>query len=183
MPTKKRNKTLSFLICVIALLTVLLLGYGESLLPVASPPVNVEVGPHVAVITPDNGAATSFTDYELGLQAARELGKPILISFTTPSCPYSHQLLTRTFFERDVRKIWSRFIHIQINSEQRPDLCKHYEVIGYPTVQILSSTGTQLKRLEGEDALAADLLAFQMQIAANSQATRTTSTTSESQPK
>jgi len=164
---KKRKQNLFVLCSILALVSVLLVGYGGSILPVASP-VGSEVGLRTADDSTDGNTEVAFTDYEDGFLSAREQNLPILICFTVPKCPYCHQLLTKTFLDSDVRKIWGGFVHIQVNTEERPDLCELYGVKGYPTVQILSPTGTQLKRLEGEDALSADHLAFQMQITVNS---------------
>lgn len=89
------------------------------------------------------------SDYNAGLEEAANRKRPVLLFFMAPDCPFSRKMLRETFTDPDVRGLAEGFVcvEIDINAPGAESLCQHFGVNGSPTVQFISSKGTQLRKL------------------------------------
>lgn len=76
--------------------------------------------------------------------------KPILIFFTAPRSVFCEQMLDEVFRDEVVVGLAQKFTCIQVDASHEPDVCRQYNVEGYPTIQLMSSRGVPLERLEGK---------------------------------
>jgi uncharacterized protein YyaL (SSP411 family) len=88
--------------------------------------------------------------FEAGCEEATKLGKPMLVFFTAEWCHYCHQMADEVFTDSDVVRLADRFVGIMVDADAEPEVCKRFEIQGYPTVQFLSPRGVPLNRLVGK---------------------------------
>ncbi len=89
-------------------------------------------------------------EYEAGIIAAKNSGKPLLIDFYADWCPPCIELDKRTFSSPEVRELSEQFVMMKIDCSFDDENCqkatKAYEVVGWPTVLFTYSNG---KPMEG----------------------------------
>ncbi len=120
-------------------------------------------------------AAIPFrNDYLAARQAAREQGKPLLLFFFAPNCPFSTQMLDETFRDQAICRASDRFVCVRIDSSVETDLCREFHIKGFPTIQFMSPQGVMLKRITGKQS--SSQLAVQMDAAIQSIAQKTDKT-------
>lgn len=88
--------------------------------------------------------------YEEGYRQAMQEGKPVLLFFTATWCNFCHQMAEEAFTNDQVVALSDRFVCILIDADRQPELCREYQVRGYPTIQFLSPRGTPLNRVTGK---------------------------------
>ncbi|MCS7304978.1 MAG: thioredoxin family protein [Thermoguttaceae bacterium] len=99
---------------------------------------------------PTEKAHVSFlTDYAEAVELARQWEKPLLVLFTASWCPFSRQMLQESFRDPQITRLSKQFICIQVDIEQNPSLAQKHQVRVLPAVQILSSRGVIVCRLNG----------------------------------
>jgi thiol:disulfide interchange protein len=147
-----------------ALLVICLAGGCDS-----SPPVNVQ-GPGAAAANSGEGGIAFVEGYTQGYQHAQSVGKPMLVFFTASWCDYCHQMLREAFADQRVIGLSQRFVCILVDSDAEPEVCREFQIRGFPTVQFLTPRGIPLNRLTGMTA--AEPLALQMQAALQAVAVR-----------
>jgi thiol:disulfide interchange protein len=92
-----------------------------------------------------------FVDgYREGYEQATREGKPMLVFFTAPWCEYCHQMADDAFMQEQVVNLSQRFVCILVDADREPEVCRQFQVRGYPTIQFLSPWGTPLSRLVGK---------------------------------
>ncbi len=114
--------------------------------PVAEPTV-VEAP---ALPTVARGQIQFVDGYWQGYEQATREGKPMLLFFTAPWCEYCHQMANEAFVQEQVVSLSQRFVCILIDADREPDVCRQFQVRGYPTIQFLSPWGTPLNRIVGK---------------------------------
>jgi len=93
----------------------------------------------------------SLWTYQLdeGLQLARQTGRPILMDFFANWCPPCLELDQFTFSQPQVRETAKKFIMVKIDCSVDDANCQkateRYEVVGWPTVLFLKSTGEPIE--------------------------------------
>lgn len=97
------------------------------------------------------------------LQVARQTGKPLLVFFSTPECIYCQQMLQGAFRDHQVVELAEKFVCVQIEPSEAPEICEDYHIEAFPTVQFITPDGVPLHRILGKKE--ADVLASQMQAA------------------
>jgi thiol:disulfide interchange protein len=114
--------------------------------------------------------------YRQGYEQATREGKPMLVFFTAGWCAYCHQMADEAFVQEQVVSLSERFVCILVDADREPEICRQFQVRGYPTVQFLSPWGTPLNRVVGKKP--GHLLVVEMHAAlqalARRQATATT---------
>ena len=88
--------------------------------------------------------------YETGYEQAAREGKPMLVFFTATWCNFCHQMAEEAFTNDQVVSLSERFVCILVDADKQPELCREFEVRGYPTIQFLSPRGTPLNRITGK---------------------------------
>jgi thiol-disulfide isomerase/thioredoxin len=91
----------------------------------------------------------NWVSYNMGLRAARNSGKPIMIDFYTSWCGWCKKLDKETFKDETVRALSTQFVCIKVNADTSKSLTKKYGVRGYPTVVFLNSSGKQIGKIGG----------------------------------
>lgn len=131
----------------------------------------------------DKDAREIFLTYEAAKDISLKEQKPVLLFFTEPNCPYSSKLMNKTIKEKDVSKLIEQFVCVQINVNERKDICEEFAIDGWPTVQFLSANGVPLQRLDGKDVLASDTLSIQMHAALQSMPSPLATKKTDSEPR
>ena len=90
--------------------------------------------------------------YASGRKAADTAGKPMLVFFTAEWCHYCHQMKDTTLAHPDVVSLSDQFVCVLVDADQEPDVCRSFDVSGYPTVQFVSARGVPLNRVIGSRA-------------------------------
>lgn len=94
----------------------------------------------------------------------------MLVFFAARWCDYCHQMASEAFTDQRVVRLSKQFVCVLVDADEEPDVCREFQVRGYPTVQFISPRGVPLNRLSGKTP--ADLLAMQMQAALQAIASR-----------
>jgi thioredoxin-like negative regulator of GroEL len=118
---------------------------GEAGGSAASAKVAIPAAPHVA-----RGAISFVDGYQRGCEVARRERKPMLLFFTASWCQYCHQMANEAFNQTQVTNLSQRFVCVLIDADAEPQVCQHFQVRGYPTVQFLSPEGAPLHRVVGK---------------------------------
>ena len=129
---------------------IFLAGCEDAPLPPEEPaakPVAVETPPPPKVA---RGQIQFVDGYRQGYEQATREGKPMLLFFTAPWCEYCHQMANEAFIQEQVVNLSQRFVCILVDADREPDVCREFQVRGYPTLQFLSPWGTPLNRLVGK---------------------------------
>ena len=79
---------------------------------------------------------------EEAFQAARNEGKPVLLTLGATWCHWCHVMDQRAYADgRVIELVNSRFIPVRVDVDQRPDISLRYNQGGYPSVAILTGAG------------------------------------------
>lgn len=118
------------------------------------PAENATVAPTPAIMLDASqvvrrGALNFVRGWELGRAYAAERNMPCLAFFTAEWCTYCHRMEQTTFHDAAVTQLASRFVCVLVDADAEREVCRRLQVSGYPTVEILSPTGTSLGRLTG----------------------------------
>jgi TolA-binding protein len=90
------------------------------------------------------------TDYNEARKEADKKGLPLVIYFTTDSCPWCVRLQGETFGDPNVAKVMNeKFIPLKIHARQEPKLVELLAIPAFPTVILAGPDGKILGRIEG----------------------------------
>lgn len=112
-----------------------------------------------------------LTELGQGMTEAHQTGKPLLVFFTTSQCGFCRQMLEKTFQDRQIVELAERFVCVQIEADEAPQVCKDFHIQAFPTVQFITAEGAPLQRVLGRKE--PEVLAAQMQAALQSPLSRT----------
>lgn len=88
--------------------------------------------------------------YQRGLDLARQARRPMLLFFTADWCQYCHQLAQEAFRDEKVVELSHRFVCVIVDADAEPEICRRFQVRGYPTVLFVSPRATPLSRIVGK---------------------------------
>lgn len=92
-----------------------------------------------------------FVDgYRQGYAASARENKPMLLFFTASWCGYCRQMADEAFTNPQVVSLSHNFVCVLIDADTEPDVCRQFQVTGYPTIQFLSPRGVPLERVVGK---------------------------------
>jgi len=74
----------------------------------------------------------------------------MLLFFTAEWCQFCHQMADEAFMHPQVVSLADNFVCILIDADAEQDICRQFEVSGYPTIQFLSPRGVPLQRVVGK---------------------------------
>ncbi len=102
---------------------------------------------------PEKGAQPDWilNDYEGALAKAKQEGKVVVIDIFAEWCAQCHELDEKTWPDPALRQwIQTHAVALRLDTDaKRPDLAKTLKVLGYPTILVLNSDGTELRRASG----------------------------------
>jgi len=135
-------------LCALALLAT----YGCGLGPDGTVPLALkEVAPH---LIERHGNLYFVREPVAGRYAAATHGLPCLLFFTAEWCTYCYQMEDAAFSDDAVSALAEGFVCILVDADREPQLCEHYGVSGFPTVQFIAADGRALHRLVGRQSAA-----------------------------
>jgi thiol:disulfide interchange protein len=111
--------------------------------PVAATDVAVE-----AAIA--RGRIPFVESFEQGRDLALASGKPLLVFFTAGWCDFCHAMANDAFCQDSVVDAADQFVCVLIDADREPELCQHFQVRSYPTIQFVSPEGVVLNRVIGK---------------------------------
>ena len=115
-------------------------------------------------------------DFEQARQAASAAGKPLLIQFSSPGCPYCVRMEREVLSRQDVADALVPFQVVSIDAWKNEDLAARFDIEGVPVYKVLSPAGQLVAQADGY-VPADDFIAFLKRAAqrASSVAGRTSS--------
>lgn len=90
-----------------------------------------------------------WTDYDTGIERAKEEGKPVMIDFYTDWCGYCKDMDKETFKDDPVAEKSRDFVAIKVDGDDRSDLVNKYSIRGYPTTIFLDKDQNEVHRVVG----------------------------------
>lgn len=88
--------------------------------------------------------------YQRGYDLARQTRRPMLLFFTAEWCQYCHQLANESFRDGQVVELSRRFVCVVVDADAEPEVCRRFQVRGYPTVLFVSHLAAPLSRIVGK---------------------------------
>ena len=88
--------------------------------------------------------------FEAGSARAAGQSKPMLVFFTAEWCHFCHQMAKEAFTHPQVVSLADHFVCILVDADREPEVCRQFQVTGYPTIQFLSPRGVPLERIVGK---------------------------------
>jgi len=118
---------------------------------VESPPNGSTATANATVTRPQvaRGNLRFIEGYAQGCQQAASEGKPMLF-FTAKWCHFCHQMADEAFTHPQVVSLSEHFVCVLIDADAEPDVCRQFQVMGFPTIQFLSPRGVPLERMVGK---------------------------------
>lgn len=136
-----------------AAVAVLIAGCEIHVQPIESqPPASATAGGQTLSL-PSGGSAGQMAfieGFEQGMEAARAQQKPLLLFFTAEWCKYCHQMQRETFAQQAVVDLSREFVCVLIDADAEANVCRQFEVRGFPTIQFVSARGLRLNRVTGK---------------------------------
>ena len=96
------------------------------------------------------GSLRFVEGYQQGYRQAVDEGKPMLLFFTAEWCQFCHQMADEAFTHPQVVSLSGHFVCVLVDADSEPEICRQFEVTGYPTIQFLSPRGVPLQRVVGK---------------------------------
>lgn len=81
------------------------------------------------------------------LDRAKRERKPIVIDFMASWCVPCKRMEKETFADPEVAKLLKQVVFLKVDTDEHPDLAKHFGIEGLPDIRFLDSDGTEVRRL------------------------------------
>ncbi len=88
--------------------------------------------------------------YRQGYSESARQSKPMMLFFTASWCQYCRQMADEAFTHPQVVQLSEHFVCVLIDADAEPEVCRQFQVTGYPTIQFLSPRGVPLERVVGK---------------------------------
>lgn len=81
------------------------------------------------------------------LATAKSENKLVLLDFKATWCVPCRRLEKETFADPIVAELLKQFVLVKIDTDEHPELAKHFGVVGLPDLRFLKLDGSEVKRL------------------------------------
>jgi thiol:disulfide interchange protein len=95
------------------------------------------------------GKISWLTDFPPALAKAKETGRPIMIDFYADWCGPCKMLDAQTYSDNRVAAASTNLVMVRIDVDRNQPLASRYRVESIPTIVVLNSEGTEMKRETG----------------------------------
>jgi thiol-disulfide isomerase/thioredoxin len=103
----------------------------------------------LAELAPAAASSVFWLDYDAGMRAAMEQGRPVMIDFMTAWCSWCKKLDREVYMNSEVIGLSQDFICVRVDGGRRRDLARKHRVRGYPTIVFLGPHGRERNRVVG----------------------------------
>ena len=90
--------------------------------------------------------------YTEALATAKKENKPLVLDFTASWCEPCQRIISETFVKKNVAELLSECVLLKIDTDEFPDIARHFKVAGLPDIRFLTPDGRQVKKLRGFQA-------------------------------
>jgi thiol:disulfide interchange protein len=90
-----------------------------------------------------------LTNFEQGMDQAREKNRPVMIDFFTDWCGWCKTLDNTTYADAAVAKKAEQFISLKIDADGQRSLAARYKVGAFPTILFIDTEGREIHRVIG----------------------------------
>jgi thiol:disulfide interchange protein len=112
--------------------------------------------------SPSAAGQLQFIDgYRQGFAESTRRNKPMMLFFTASWCEYCHQMAEEALAHPQVVRLGEQFVCVRIDADAEPEVCRQFQISGYPTIQFLSPRGFPLERVVGKQPGHQVLMAMQ----------------------
>ena len=87
--------------------------------------------------------------YAQALSAAKLENKPVVLDFMATWCAPCKRLSEETFVDESVAQLLKQCIVLTIDTDEHPDIAKHFDVSALPDLRFLTPNGEENKQLIG----------------------------------
>lgn len=95
------------------------------------------------------GGIAWAADYQTGLNEAKRMHKPLLLSFHTPGCGWCEKLDAETFTDPKIAELSRRYVCVRLDSDVDEAVCKQYSVTEYPLTLLTRPDSAASSRILG----------------------------------
>jgi FKBP-type peptidyl-prolyl cis-trans isomerase 2 len=95
------------------------------------------------------GQKIAWTDYETGINIAKNEKKPVVIVFYLEGCSACEAMDAITFSNPEVLELKDRFIWIKVDGDSESAISEEYGAAVYPTVALLDENGEVVEMITG----------------------------------
>ncbi|HUU82923.1 MAG TPA: thioredoxin family protein [Phycisphaerae bacterium] len=88
-------------------------------------------------------------DYAQARRESAESGRPLLIEFFSPSCPYCSHMERDTLVRSEVKELLTSFARVRVNAWEAQELSTRYAVDAVPAYVALDANERLIARVEG----------------------------------
>ena len=83
------------------------------------------------------------------LATAKSENKPLVLDFMAVWCDPCKRLVNETFADEEVSALLAKCVFLKIDTDEQPELAKHFNVASLPDIRFLSSEGKEINQLNG----------------------------------
>ena len=87
--------------------------------------------------------------YSEALATAKSDNKPLVLDFMAVWCAPCKRLVNETFVDEEVAALLKKCVLLKIDTDEHPELAKHFNVASLPDIRFLSTEGQEINKLNG----------------------------------
>ncbi len=87
------------------------------------------------------------------LEVAARQNKLLIIDFVAKWCPACRYMLDKVWTAPEVVAELDHFLFLEVDTDQYPEVSKHYRVAGIPDARIMLEDGTEVGRIHGKKSV------------------------------
>ena len=101
-------------------------------------------------LQPTSGGVVWESDYQKGLELARQTNKPVLLAFHALGCVFCEKMKRTTYGNsRVIKLVDESFIPVLLSANKEVDLAGRFVELGFPSYTVLNPDGSAVETFEG----------------------------------